>query len=119
MNKNKEKQRVANGKPAKLTDRSMNLKYVAGVDDGTGSNAFLDLTDKENDEVRRIARAGFNRDVWADFVSVFVLHTPVYLRVLNHNLSTTRLGVCKTEYNVLQWNPKWSSQGRMCSKRNV
>lgn len=51
LNKGKEKQRVANGKPAKLTDRSMDRTYVAGIDDGTGANAFMDMTDKENDEV--------------------------------------------------------------------
>lgn len=53
MNKRKETERVANGKPAKLTDRSMDRTYAAG--DATellGQNAFLDLTDKENDEVR-------------------------------------------------------------------
>jgi hypothetical protein len=54
MNKQKEKERVANGKPAKLTDRSMDRTYAAGdATDVLGQNAFLDLTDKENDEVRR------------------------------------------------------------------
>lgn len=54
MNKQKEKERVANGKPAKLTDRSMDRTYAAGdATDVLGQNAFLDLTDKENDEVKR------------------------------------------------------------------
>ncbi|KAJ9099725.1 hypothetical protein QFC20_005603 [Naganishia adeliensis] len=53
MNKQKEKERVANGKPAKLTDRSMDRTYAAGdATEVLGQNAFLDLTDKENDEVR-------------------------------------------------------------------
>lgn len=53
MNKRKEKQRVAHGKPAKLTDRSMERTYEAGdAADVLGQNAFLDMTDKENDEVR-------------------------------------------------------------------
>lgn len=57
MNKRKENEREANGKPRKLADRSMERKYEAGAaDDVLGQNAFLDLTDVEQDEVsfRRI-----------------------------------------------------------------
>lgn len=55
LNRRKEAQRVANGKPAKLRDLSMTNKYEAAVVDetkahGTGELAFADLTDKENDE---------------------------------------------------------------------
>jgi hypothetical protein len=52
---------VRNGKPAKLVDRSMGARYVAGdVDENgekgaggvvLGEQAFLDLTDRQNDEV--------------------------------------------------------------------
>jgi hypothetical protein len=62
LNKLKEKERVRNGKPAKLVDRSMNAKYVQADSDESGQKgangpqlggqAFLDLTDRENDEVR-------------------------------------------------------------------
>jgi hypothetical protein len=62
LNKLKEKERVCNGKPAKLVDRSMNAKYVQADYDESGqkgangpqlgSQAFLDLTDRQNDEVR-------------------------------------------------------------------
>lgn len=64
LNKQKEKERVANGKPAKIQDLSMNSKYEArqiyqaspGEDGETegprlGDNAFADLTDRQNDEV--------------------------------------------------------------------
>jgi MFS family permease len=60
LNKLKEKERVRNGKPAKLVDRSMNAKYVSGdVDENgemgaggahLGDQAFADLTDRQNDE---------------------------------------------------------------------
>jgi MFS family permease len=57
MNKRKEAERVKNGKPAKIHDRSMDHKYVAATpatideetgDKGTsalGENAFLDISD--------------------------------------------------------------------------
>jgi hypothetical protein len=52
LNKLKEKQRVAHGKPAKLADRSMQQAYTSGdASEALGENAFLDMTDKENDEV--------------------------------------------------------------------
>jgi hypothetical protein len=52
LNARKEKQRVANGKPAKIADTSMDLKYSQEDADGEklGENAFLDMTDKDNDE---------------------------------------------------------------------
>ncbi|KZO94328.1 MFS general substrate transporter [Calocera viscosa TUFC12733] len=60
LNKLKEKQRVANGKPAKLRDLSMTKHYVQEDEtEGTveggdrrqwGANAFADMTDKQNDE---------------------------------------------------------------------
>ncbi|KAH8836106.1 putative allantoate permease [Flagelloscypha sp. PMI_526] len=53
LNKKKEKERVANGKPAKLKDLSMTRKFdnAENVDDTKlGTNAFVDMTDKENDE---------------------------------------------------------------------
>jgi hypothetical protein len=58
MNKRKEKQRVTNGKPAKLVDSSMHRVYQAAFDDAVtegyrlGDQAFSDLTDVQNDEVR-------------------------------------------------------------------
>lgn len=61
LNKRKERIRVANGKPAKLVDRSMDAKYSAQVElqEGEegyggvrlGDQAFMDLTDHKNDEV--------------------------------------------------------------------
>jgi hypothetical protein len=57
MNKHKEKQRVAHGKPAKIIDTSMHKVYQAAPDDEVaggyrlGDQAFLDLTDVQNDEV--------------------------------------------------------------------
>ena len=58
MNNSKEKTRVANGKPAKLSNNSMAARYEAGsieLDSQTGhrlgDQAFADMTDKENDEV--------------------------------------------------------------------
>ncbi|KAJ9113007.1 hypothetical protein QFC22_006103 [Naganishia vaughanmartiniae] len=57
LNRRKEKERVAHGKPAKLDDRSMKQSYEAGdAGDILGQNAFLDMTDKENDEVRCVQR---------------------------------------------------------------
>jgi predicted MFS family arabinose efflux permease len=57
LNKLQQKRRVANGKMAVIHDHSMEVRYV-GIDednelaDGTklGENAFLDLTDRANDE---------------------------------------------------------------------
>jgi hypothetical protein len=57
MNKHKEKQRVAHGKPAKIIDTSMHKVYRAAPDDEVaagyrlGDQAFMDLTDVQNDEV--------------------------------------------------------------------
>lgn len=60
LNKMQERRRVANGKPAKIVDRSMENNYqvseedaeveAAETDNQVGNNAFLDLTDRENDE---------------------------------------------------------------------
>jgi hypothetical protein len=55
LNKLHQKSRVAAGKQAVLQDHSMESKYVAmneGNEEGAriGDNAFLDLTDRENDE---------------------------------------------------------------------
>ncbi|CCC13767.1 hypothetical protein SMACR_07276 [Sordaria macrospora] len=55
LNKMQEKNRVQNGKPAKLHDASMDKKFNAAaaqeVQGGEiGSRAFLDLTDRQNDE---------------------------------------------------------------------
>ena len=71
LNKLQERARVKNGKPAKIKDRSMDSKYHdadeqsdeygVGVAEGDpearpahhtriGDNAFLDLTDRKNDE---------------------------------------------------------------------
>ncbi len=60
LNKLKERERVRNGKPAKLVDRSMHAKYVSGdVDENgekgaggvhLGDQAFSDMTDRQNDE---------------------------------------------------------------------
>ncbi|KAK3949884.1 major facilitator superfamily domain-containing protein [Pseudoneurospora amorphoporcata] len=55
LNKMQEKKRVANGKPAKLHDASMENKFNAaqgqeGQGGDIGSRAFLDLTDRQNDE---------------------------------------------------------------------
>lgn len=74
LNKQKEKERVANGKPAKIQDLSMNSKYEARQDyqaspgeDGEtegprlGDNAFADLTDRQNDEVSDALVFCYNR----------------------------------------------------------
>ena len=71
LNKLQERKRVKNGKPAKIKDRSMEAKYYGGDDDSdlestgvavgdpqavqdhharVGDQAFLDLTDRKNDE---------------------------------------------------------------------
>lgn len=53
LNKMQERKRVRNGKPAKIHDSSMEHRYVAASDnDGVqlGENAFLDMTDTQNDE---------------------------------------------------------------------
>lgn len=57
MNRNHEKRRVANGKPAKMINSSMDARYKADEQTGAdghliGDQAFEDLTDKQNDEVR-------------------------------------------------------------------
>ena len=56
--KQKEKIRVPHGKPAKLLDTSNHRKYEAAPNDIVndngmclGNQAFLDLNDKQNDEV--------------------------------------------------------------------
>lgn len=65
MNKRKEKQRVANGKPAKLVDSSMAKVYQAGPSEKTengyrlGDQAFDDLTDVQNDEVGPVGSGRF------------------------------------------------------------
>ncbi|GAB7364272.1 hypothetical protein MBLNU230_g4820t1 [Neophaeotheca triangularis] len=52
LNKLQEKKRVANNKPAKIKDLSMTHHYQAdrNTDDELGQQAFLDLTDRKNDE---------------------------------------------------------------------
>ncbi|KAK3399565.1 major facilitator superfamily domain-containing protein [Sordaria brevicollis] len=52
LNKMQERKRVAVGKPAKLHDASMDRRFNAGAaqEGELGSRAFLDLTDRENDE---------------------------------------------------------------------
>ncbi|KFZ25333.1 hypothetical protein V502_00189 [Pseudogymnoascus sp. VKM F-4520 (FW-2644)] len=52
MNRSQERKRVANGKPAKLTDRSMMDHYTAqdDMDSGNSDVALHDLTDRKNDE---------------------------------------------------------------------
>ncbi|TRM67141.1 major facilitator superfamily domain-containing protein [Schizophyllum amplum] len=63
LNRLKARERVKNGKPANIRDLSMEKKYTAHVEEkddsklessttgaGLGDNAFLDLTDKQNDE---------------------------------------------------------------------
>ncbi|OHF02971.1 hypothetical protein CORC01_01729 [Colletotrichum orchidophilum] len=53
-NKMQERKRVANGKPRKIQDLSMEHHYVSAQNDAAGAqlgdNAFLDLTDRQNDE---------------------------------------------------------------------
>ncbi|KAF9016943.1 MFS general substrate transporter [Hymenopellis radicata] len=64
LNRLKERERVKNGKPAKIHDASMEKKYTQKAEEKMdesklessttgahlGDNAFLDLTDRENDE---------------------------------------------------------------------
>lgn len=52
LNKMQGRRRVENGKPARMVDRSMLDHYQEDGDreDVLGDNAFLDLTDRENDE---------------------------------------------------------------------
>ncbi|XHG07702.1 hypothetical protein AWENTII_010837 [Aspergillus wentii] len=55
LNKMQEKRRVQNGKPAKMVDRSMADQYEEmedeeGREQQVGDQAFMDLTDRENDE---------------------------------------------------------------------
>lgn len=58
LNKRQEKRRIANGKPGKMIDRSMQNHFhqeddvpaESGADETVGNNAFKDLTDRENDE---------------------------------------------------------------------
>ncbi|KAA8910718.1 hypothetical protein TRICI_004065 [Trichomonascus ciferrii] len=56
LNKYQEKKRVNNGKPAKVVDQSMLTHYHNTTMDqeealaAVGDNAFLDLTDRQNDE---------------------------------------------------------------------
>lgn len=53
LNKRQERRRVANGKPAKIHDHSMDERYTDASADNEvrmGDNAFADLTDKQNDE---------------------------------------------------------------------
>ncbi|OKL56996.1 hypothetical protein UA08_07716 [Talaromyces atroroseus] len=78
LNKMQEKKRVQNGKPAKMVDHSMQQQYhdfeedvveaEAGpmqVPEEIGENAFLDLTDRKNDEFGKhcIVRAGTCKSV--------------------------------------------------------
>jgi hypothetical protein len=54
LNKSKEAERVKNGKPAKVKDSSMTARFEMmqqeEKDAHLGENAFLDMTDRENDE---------------------------------------------------------------------
>ena len=54
LNKQRQRQRVKNGKPKIIDDTSMRAKYATyGADDAShvlGRNALLDLTDFKNDE---------------------------------------------------------------------
>lgn len=58
LNRMQERRREHNGKPRKIIDRSMDARFMAEppVDDeamrtnALGENAFLDMTDRENDE---------------------------------------------------------------------
>jgi hypothetical protein len=51
LNKRKERERVANGKPAKIHDVSMDAKFDNAelVADARLQTANLDITDREND----------------------------------------------------------------------
>ncbi|EHK21561.1 uncharacterized protein TRIVIDRAFT_52696 [Trichoderma virens Gv29-8] len=50
LNKLQEKKRVRNGKKAKVVDHSMDSAYKAMDETRLGEQAFLDLTDRQNDE---------------------------------------------------------------------
>lgn len=57
LNKTQERKRVANGKPAKIKDLSMEKHYKqlpedaeASQDQQLGDKAFMDLPDRKNDE---------------------------------------------------------------------
>ncbi|KAE9961404.1 hypothetical protein BLS_002173 [Venturia inaequalis] len=52
LNKMQQERRVANGKPAVIHDNSMDNMYLAVEEGGErlGESAFLDLTDRQNDE---------------------------------------------------------------------
>ncbi|KAL4778504.1 major facilitator superfamily domain-containing protein [Aspergillus varians] len=59
LNKSQERRRIANGKPGKMIDRSMQTHFHqeneveaenGGEPEQIGNNAFRDLTDRENDE---------------------------------------------------------------------
>ena len=54
LNKMQEKKRVANGKSARIVDQSMQNRYhdaeEEGAENTVGNQAFMDLTDRENDE---------------------------------------------------------------------
>lgn len=60
LNKRKERQRVKNGKPAKLVDLSMSRKFdnseVTDSKEGAqlGQNILLDQTDAQNDEFQYV-----------------------------------------------------------------
>ena len=71
LNKRKAIERVKNGKPANIRDLSMSSKYEKAVEKVTdnnaeastsgaqlGDNAFLDLTDSQNDEVCHAVQFG-------------------------------------------------------------
>lgn len=53
LNKMQEKKRVANGKSARIVDQSMQNQYQdveGGTESSVGNQAFMDLTDRQNDE---------------------------------------------------------------------
>jgi MFS family permease len=50
LNKTQSRRRVKNGKAAVIKDHSMEDRYVAMEESEGGDNAFLDLTDRKNDE---------------------------------------------------------------------
>lgn len=50
MNKQKERIRVAHGKPAKIENHSMEKNYVQTTDENLGTQAYEDLTDLKNGE---------------------------------------------------------------------
>jgi hypothetical protein len=81
LNKLKEKQRVAHGKPAKLADRSMQQAYTSGdASEALGENAFLDMTDKENDEVSM--QFSFSLSIRRQRIECIWLHFTVHLYLL-------------------------------------